>query len=233
MAQKRSKSPAPDAPRPAANYVRRSAYSIRANSQRIGKPISLPRAERIALREWANLNGKRIPFDFVDKFKPIGSGAEHRVYYDQAHGLAVKVTLGNAFGHSAFAPDVRATPSEYLRRLAWSNLILGDEFKIIGVAFDEGEHIEIVSSHKWIEGHKERSVPSDKEIHDYFARFGFRSVGSNPDVPLFYHDGFDLLLVDAHDTNVIRDAKGELAAIDVVIGRPGPVLRTELHLPGH
>src|SRR6266853_1674856 len=128
MAKARVKGPATDAPRPAANYVRRSSYSIRARAQRVGKQINLARAECIALREWARVNGKRIPFDFVNRFKPIGSGAEHRVYHDQQNGLAVKVTRGNAFGHSMFGPDVSATPSEYLRRLAWSNLLLGDEF---------------------------------------------------------------------------------------------------------
>jgi hypothetical protein len=130
-----------------------------------------------------------------------------------------------------FAPDARATPSEYLRRLAWSNLLLGDEFKIVGVAFDDAERIEIVSAHKWIEAHKERSVPFGEEINDYFARFGFRCVGSNPDAPLFYHDDLKLLLGDAHDTNIIRDINGELAAIDVVIGRPGPRLSAELGIP--
>jgi len=232
MAKTRSKGPAPDAPRPAANYVRRSSYAIRARAQRVGTKISLERAERIALREWANLNGKRIPSDFVDRFKPIGSGAEHRVYHDQQNGLAVKVTRGNAFGHSMFGPDARATPSEYLRRLAWSNLLLGDEFKIVGVSFGDDEgRIEIISAHKWIEAHKERSVPFGDEIVAYFARFGFKRVGSNPDAPLFYHADLKLLLGDAHDTNIIRDVSGVLAAIDVVIGRPGPRLRAELRLP--
>src|SRR5438309_8035128 len=122
MAQKRSKRPAPDAPRPAANYVRTSAYAIRAHHEGIGEPISLPRAERIALRKWAVLNGKRIPFDFVNQYKPIGSGAEHRVYHDEKNKLAVKITHSNTFGHSVVAPNLRALPSEYLRRLAWSNL---------------------------------------------------------------------------------------------------------------
>jgi hypothetical protein len=185
----------------------------------------------VALRAWADLNGKRIPSDFVDRFKPIGSGAEHRVYYDQQNGLAIKVTRGNAFGHSMFGPDAKATPSEYLRRLAWSNLLLGDEFKILGVVYDEEDHTEIVSAHKWIEAHKDRSVPFDDEIVAYFARFGFHPIGNNPDAPLFYHNDLKLLLGDAHDTNLIRDVNGELAAIDVVIGRPGPLLRAELCLP--
>src|SRR5262249_25003222 len=102
MAKKRSRKPAPDAPRPAANYVRRGAYSIRAHHARIGKPITIAQAERIALLQWAEVKHKRLPFNFVEQFKPIGSGAEHRVYHDQKNGLAIKATHTNSFGHSFF-----------------------------------------------------------------------------------------------------------------------------------
>jgi hypothetical protein len=150
---------------------------------------------------------------------------------DQKSGLAIKATRTNSFGHSVFARDVITTPSEYLRRLAWSNLLLGDEFKILGVAFDE-EQIEIVSAHKWIEGHAIRPVPSEDEIAEYFQRFGFAPCGSNPHAPLFYNPVLGVLLGDAHDTNVIRNVDGDCAAIDVVIGYPGPRMRAELELPG-
>ena len=151
MAEERSKRPTADAPRAAANYVRRGAYSVQAGRARIGKPINLAQAERIALREWAGLTGKKISFSFVEQFTPIGSGAEHRVYHDFENGLAVKATHTNRFGHSVFDRDTLATPSEYLRRLAWNNVLLGDEFRILGIAFDD-DQIEIVSAHKWIEG---------------------------------------------------------------------------------
>jgi hypothetical protein len=231
MAQARSRRPAPDAPRPAASYVRRSAYSIRARHQGIGKTISIPRAERIALCDWAKINGKKIPFSFVGQFKPIGSGAEHHVYHDQQNGLAVKATHTNNFGHSVFAPGAKATPSEYLRRLAWSNLLLGDEFRILGVAFDDEDQIEIVCAHPWIEAHQTRPAPLQHEISGYLARFGFVELLNNPYAPLFYHYGLRLMLADAHDTNIVRDTNGDCAAIDVVIGRPGPALRSQFSLP--
>jgi len=231
MAEERSKGPAADAPRAAANYVRRSAQSIQASGERIGgKPINLAQAERIALRSWAILNGKKISFGFVEQFKPIGSGAEHRVYHDEEHGLAVKVTHTNRFGHSVFARDTLATPGEYLRRLGWNNVLLGDEFRILGIAFDE-EQIEIVSAHRWIEANEDRSVPTEEEIAQYLNRFGFSRL-TDPEIPLFYHAGLKLLLADAHDANVIRNREGNCVAVDVVIGRPGPRLRAELKLPG-
>lgn len=114
MAQKRSTRSAPDAPSAAASYVRRGAQAIRARNQGIGKQISLAQAERFALCQWAEINGKQIPFKFVEQFKPIGSGAEHRVYLDEQNSLAVKATHRNSFGHSVFARDVLATPCDLL-----------------------------------------------------------------------------------------------------------------------
>lgn len=189
MAQTRGRTPASDAPRTAANHVRRGAYSIRAHYEGIRKPISIMRAERTALCQWATSKGKRVGFDFIEQFRPIGSGAEHRVYHDQVNGLAVKATHTNNFGHSVFARSARATPNEYLRRLAWSNLLLGDEFQILGVAFDDEDQIEIISAHRWIEGHPSRRAPFPHEIESYLARFGFANLTHNLEAPIFIIKG--------------------------------------------
>lgn len=125
-----------------ARYVRRSAQTIRARGARIGEPINERFSERLALSEWAALTGKQLGFDYVEQFKPIGAGAEHRVYHDQEHGLAIKATHTNRFGHSTYGEGFQATPSEYLRRLAWCNLLFGDEYRILGIAFDEEQQIE-------------------------------------------------------------------------------------------
>lgn len=109
-------------------------------------------------------------------------------------------------------------------------MLLGDEFRILGIAFDE-EQIEIVSAHRWIEANEDRSVPTEEEIAQYLNRFGFSRL-TDPDIPLFYHAGLKLLLADAHDSNVIRNLDGDCVAIDVVIGQPGPRIRAELGLPG-
>jgi len=124
-------------------------------------------------------------------------------------------------------PGRQASPAEYLRRLDWNNQIFGDDFRIIGVAFDKAQ-IEIVCSQPWITAHPERSVPTDEEIESYFARFGFLRVALNPDAPLFFHERLHLLVADAHDQNILRDREGELSPIDIVIGRPGPELLSEI-----
>jgi hypothetical protein len=217
-----------DAINATARYVRRSAEAIRARAKRVGESVSEWASERLALCEWAELSEKRVPFDYIRQFKYVGSGAEHRVYHDQANGLAVKATHTNRFGHSTYGPGIQATPSEYLRRLAWSNLFFGDAFSILGIAFDDEQQIEIICSQPWIDSHPIRPTPYAQEIDLYFQKIGFFRSPLNPDAPVFYHLAFNLLVVDANDTNVIRNSEGELAAIDVVVGTPGPGPYAEL-----
>jgi Serine/Threonine/Tyrosine Kinase found in polyvalent proteins len=175
------------------------------------------RAERDVLCRWALINNKQIPFDFVEQFTRIGAGAEHCVYYDQRLNVAIKATHVNTFGHSVFAPGCPATPSEYLRRLGWSNLLFGDDFKMLGVSCDDEGQIQVVISQPWIDAHEIRSVPFEEEIDEYFRRFGFRRLPFQY-APLYYNDALELLVGDAHDMNVLRDKHEELAAIDIVIG---------------
>jgi hypothetical protein len=231
MAEKGGSLSASYSPKPAASYVRRGAAAIRARSAGVGRPVGIRRAEFLALRDWASLNGALLPFDFIEQFKYIGSGAEHRVYHDQRENVAIKATHTNRFGHSTFGPGCQATPSEYLRRLAWCNRIFGDNFKILGVSIDEEEQVEIICSQPGITAHPIRSVPFQTEINNYFGRFGFARVPGAPDAPMFFHSELKLLVADAHDTNILRDSDGNFAAIDIVIGGVGEALRQELELP--
>ncbi len=228
MDQKASGRTAADSIRATANYVRRSARAIQARGARVGEPITLRVAEQLALSEWAALNRRELEFSFIEQFQYVGSGAEHRVYHDAKNGLAIKSTHANSFGHSTYGSGYQATPSEYLRRLAWSNILFGDSFSIIGVAFDSEQQIEIVCSQPWIEAHPIRPVPFQEEIDAYFGRWGFFRSPLNPDAPVFYHAQFNLMVADAHDTNILRDSSERLAAIDVVVGTPGPGPYSEL-----
>src|SRR5689334_8087467 len=110
MAKNRVAQPARDSPWPAARYVRRGAEAICSRYARIGRSISVHQAEQVALCEWASLNSQRLPFDFIEQFSYVGSGAEHRVYHDQEHNVAIKATHTNRFGHSVYAPGWHATP---------------------------------------------------------------------------------------------------------------------------
>jgi len=223
MAQTSSSRAAADSPKSAANFVRRSAEAIRSRDG----SITGWKAERRALLEYAEKYGKLLSQDHLSQFSYKGSGAEHRVFHDAEKGRAVKVTHPNRYGHSAYGPGLSATPSEYLRRLAWANGILGDDFRIHGVICEE-EHIEIVSSHPWITAHPESPQPSTEEIAAYFKRFDFEPVSVDPSVPLYFNRRSGLLIIDATDLNVIRDRNEYIAAIDVGIGFPGPQILRQI-----
>ena len=230
MAEGPSPRPKTYSPRSTANHVRGGAAAIRTRAGRVGDRISVYRSEVLALFEWATLTGALLSFDFIEAFKYVGSGAEHRVYHNQEHKVAIKATHANQFGHSTYGPGVRATPVEYLERLAWCNALFGDTFRIIGIARDEEEQVEIVSSQTWISAHPIRSVPLQTEINEYFGQFAFSRIPGAPDAPMFYNSDLKLLVADAHDTNILRDEKGRLNAIDVVIGAVGPSLQKEFNL---
>lgn len=140
MAQGQSRRTATDPPKSAARFVRRGAQAIRARSE----GISQYRAEYRALVEWARETGRLFPFDFIEQFSFIGDGAEHRVYKSESENVAIKATLPNKFGYSTLREGHWASPLEYLKRLAWQNLIFGDEIRLIGVAYDD-DQMEVYS----------------------------------------------------------------------------------------
>jgi hypothetical protein len=223
MAKETGRRATSDAPKSAANYVRRGAAAIQSRDAS-AVPTTRARAEYLALIDFATRFGKVLPSNCVDGFRYQGYGAEHRVYHDFERKRAVKVTHPNTFGHCPYGPGVRALPTEYFYRMAWCNVILGDDFKFHGIIVD-GEQLEIVTSHPWISAHPFREHPERVEIDAYFQKFEFVPRSSDPNAPIYYNDRSGLVILDAHDTNVIRDEAGILFAIDVVIGRPGPDLK--------
>ncbi len=120
-----------------------------------------------------------MSFSHVEQFARVAEGAEHCVFHDPVRAVAVKATHVNRFGHSAFGEGVPATLLEYLDRLAMQNLLFGDDIRIEGVAFDEGQ-MEIITTQPWIVAHPDAPTASQPEIDAYFAEFGFRKVESQP-----------------------------------------------------
>lgn len=147
MVEKESRRAERNSPQSAASFVRRSAQAIRARTE----GISQYRAERRAHVEWAHTLGRALDHTYIEQFKFVGEGAEHRVYRDDAIcNLAIKATSSNRFGYSTFREDLGASPLDYLRRLGAQNAIFGDDMRLIGV-FNSGdpecpEHIEVVTS---------------------------------------------------------------------------------------
>ncbi len=223
MAQNTSRRSAPNSPQSAARFVRRSAASIRARPD----GVSQYRAEYRAIVEWANSTGRTLRFDFIEQFAFIGDGAEHRVYKNSDDEVAIKATHPNKFGYSTLSEGSWATPLEYLKRLAWQNIIFGDDIRIVGVAYED-DQMEVIHSQPWISSHKIRPNPFQEEIDVYMGNFEFVSSSFDLDTPLFYSSTHRLVAADAHDRNIIRDENENLVAIDLVIGPPGPHLQSQI-----
>ena len=96
------------------------------------------------------------------------------------------------------------------------------------MAYEE-DQMEVVTSQPWIDVHEFRPNPTTEEIDEYMGRFGFTSTSFDLDTPLYYSRAHGLVAGDAHDRNVIRDFEGNLAAIDLVIGVPGPHLMERIN----
>lgn len=189
--------------------------------------LKLLEAEKRALLDWASCEGLIVPSDYIEQFLRVSDGAEHVVYHNAEKGEAVKTTHANRFGHSPYGEGFPGTPVEYLRRLAWQNLLFGDEIKVVGVVSEEG-HIEIVTSQPWLRLHRSRPRPEPDEIDRYFFSMGFVRVPWAADVPLYYSEELGVVALDAHDRNVVRESGGRLMAIDVVVGEPGPVFLRQI-----
>ena len=73
MQETNQRGTAPDSPKSASRFVRRSAASIRAGAQ----GLSQHRAEYRALIDWARQCDRLLPFTFIEQFDFVGEGAEH------------------------------------------------------------------------------------------------------------------------------------------------------------
>jgi hypothetical protein len=177
--------------------------------------------------EWAQQEGKLLPFSFIERFAFIGDGAEHRVYKDEVEGFAVKATHPNRFGYSTFDEGRWASPADYLTRLAWQNLLFGDDIRVVGIAFED-DQMELITAQPWIDVHPIRPNPFKEEIDRYMEQVGFFRTSHDLDTPLYYQPTLRIIAADAHDRNVLRDSKGRLAAIDLVIGTPGPEIKERI-----
>jgi hypothetical protein len=179
-----------------------------------------------ALRLWSAEADRCLSSDFFKGLKPVASGAEHEVFFDEAAQLAVKLTRDGRFGHSLAGEGLSALPSEYLQRLVYHNELFGDRIPLRGVLRSEGA-VHLVSFQPWITLDAEDPVPEQDDVDDYFRNIGFiRSQQAA--VPVYYHTELDLAVLDAHPQNILRDEHGRLVPIDVVVGTPSKAVRSML-----
>jgi hypothetical protein len=181
-----------------------------------------------ALREWGQANGLTLATLELNQFTPVSSGAEHEVLFDPVGQRAIKITRAGAFGHSVAGPGLSATPREYLLRWNFHNVLFGDSAGIFGLLCGESS-VQCVISQKWVTANAQEPTPAEVEIDSFFRQLNFEKI-SEVDVPAFYSGALDLVILDAHPHNILRDEAGNLVPIDLVVGTPAPWTREWLGL---
>ena len=183
-----------------------------------------------ALQQWASSCGRcLINDDGLRGFKPVASGAEHDVFFDEVGQRAIKVTRDGRFGHSLEGEGLSATPTAYLQRLILHNDLLGDHVEVLGVWSTEGS-ARIISSQPWVTEAEVGVVLTQSDITAWFSDLGFELFVC-AEVPAYYRSGWDVVVLDANVKNVLCDTSGRLFPIDVVIGVPGQKVRQMFGLP--
>ena len=147
-------------PQSALEFLRRSVGAVQAGR---GSRRSQFEREVEALRLWSAEAGCCLSSDFCKGLKPVASGAEHEVFFEEAGQLAVKLTRDGRFGHSLEGEGLSALPSEYLQRLIFHNELFGDRISIRGVFSLEGA-AQIVSLQPWIKLDAAKPVPNQEEV---------------------------------------------------------------------
>ena len=185
--------------------------------------------EVATLQRWASSCDRCLNEDGLRGFKPVASGAEHDVFFDENGQRAVKVTRDGRFGHSLEGEGLSATPAAYLQRLVYHNELFGDDIHLLGVWSTEGS-ARIISTQPWVTEGQDGVVVTQDDISAWFDGLGFR-LFAGAEVPAYYHAEYDVVVLDANVKNVLRDTYGRLFPIDVVIGSPGQKVREMFGLP--
>ncbi len=191
-----------------------------------GGPVGQDQARRLA--HWFRARGLCVPKSALAGCF-VGSGAEHETYFDTAGSLAVKLTHDGRFGHCLREDGGIATPFDYLQRLAWHNELFGDDVLLHGL-LENSAGLRLVTSQPWIVSHPDKLSPSQTEIDAFLSEFGFQRSSAYPDGYIYYNAEADLVIGDAQPANLLLDGDGVIRPIDLVIARPGPVLRQKLLL---
>ena len=171
------------------------------------------------LRSWTQEAGHFLNQDAFKGLRPVTSGAEHEVFFNAANNTAVKLTRAGSYGHSLIEEGRSALPSEYLVRLHYQNELFGDCIRLLGILAGE-TNLRILTSQPWITAHSQAPTPLEEEIDDYFEDVEFLRIHS-VEVAAYYNSATDIVVLDAHTQNVLRDENGKLVPIDIVIGHPG------------
>jgi hypothetical protein len=133
-----------------------------------------------------------------------------------------KATFPGRFGFTAILthagiPDLAdATPLEYLDRLILQNRVFGDSVCLEGIAQETGG-TAIISSQLHVTG----TEVVREEILNFMSPLRFKELRGlhlgRPGSLAFYRDLDEVALFDAHPGNFVKDTRGVVLPIDLIL----------------
>ncbi len=149
----------------------------------------------------------------------VRGGEEHRFWRGAHHYF--KATYPGRYGFTIVAGPVYpglapALPGEYLERLLLSNVHFGDDVQLEGVAREDGALI-IFTSQPTVVGEAARP----EEIVGFMEQRRLRLLDGlalgHEGALCFYRDLDQLAVFDAHPANVLKDERGVILPIDLIV----------------
>ncbi|WP_172683433.1 hypothetical protein, partial [Verrucomicrobium spinosum] len=167
------------------------------------------RAEAESLVSWSRQKGWLIhPEGFerlVEDLPIFEGGVERNVFGHPPSGRVIKVTLPPNFG-------ARGELSAYLKNIAWSNLLYGDDIRLEGVIETKAGPAVVVSQ-PFIEGRQ----PSLRRIRRWFEAQGYVPDGYNK----WRHPKTGAVIADTHQGNFVVVGRKYVVPIDLQVLNPG------------
>lgn len=162
------------------------------------------RQEAQSILEWGMEAGRIIDperlFEIVREWRELGGQSEHTVFYVKELDRVVKFTIPPNFGAQG--------SREYLRNIAASNHLFGDDIRFHGILRTEAGPVFVVSQ-PYVHG----VAPSILEVEEWFLSNAYRPSGYNR----WLDDFTGVEIADAHVGNLIKTADGELVPIDLQV----------------
>ncbi len=128
----------------------------------------------------------------------------------------------------------RALPSEYLDRLDLANRLFDDDVRLEGIVPLPDGDVSLVTSQQFIYG----TTPTRPEVEAYMRSLGFAPVPEPTDDPRidlhffnWYREPDGVAVADAKPVNFLKDASGDLYAIDVIPAIVNEPLLLHFHEP--
>jgi hypothetical protein len=175
-------------------------------------------AEEQAIRESSS-----IPwYDIGALEAPATIASEHFVWFQD--GMVFKATAYGRFGHSIDKGPGKATPLEYLRRIAASNEAFNDSATIVGKFENEDGSLGLIHAQDFIEQNPAGASHATPEqlIHFLESLGFFPSEGHFSKYEVWAHADLGIEIADFHSGNVILNSEGMVVPIDIVVHKFDP-----------